>query len=101
VIDLLENAANGNGDPASLKEKIAALNLDADPAAVQDLRLQFPQKQIERLRNPIQVGMRRVREDTLKSLTEFEVHGRYSGPDAFRSWLDSTKQQYKAWLSRL
>jgi hypothetical protein len=125
VIELLENSANGNGDLALLKDKLSALSLDADPTAVDELHQQFPPKnQIEPARPSIrvgdaggvktvthvstdaakvaiEVGMRRVRDDVLKDLIQFELHSRYSGPNAFNSWLTSAKKQYKAWLSRL
>jgi len=101
VINLLENVTSGDADVASLKQKISALNLEAEPSDVEKLQRQFSGRPIERLKVPIQVGMRRVREDTLKSLTELEIHGRYSGPNAFNTWLTTTKQQYKAWLARL
>jgi hypothetical protein len=122
VIELLENSANGNGDLAILKDKLSALNLDADPRAVDELRQQFPSEdQIEPARPSIrvggvrtttqvstdgakvaiEVGMRGIRDEVLKDLIQFELHSRYSGPNAFNSWLTSARKQYKAWLSRL
>lgn len=125
VLGLLENAANGTADISSLKDKLSALNVDADPAAVAELDKQFPQlKQIEPAtttnsaglrstriqvgaapkgdaRTAIEVGMRAMRDDVLKDLTEFEIHKRYSDATAFNSWLTSAKQRYKAWLTRL
>jgi hypothetical protein len=35
VIDLLEKAAKGTSDAAALRENLSALNVDADPAAVE------------------------------------------------------------------
>jgi hypothetical protein len=125
VIDLLQKAANGTADAASLKDKLSALNVDADPAAVEELDKQFPQpKQIEPARTAnqagmrgttiqvgprakgdartaIEVGMRAMRDDVLKDLVQFEIHNRYSDANAFNSWLASATQRYKAWRSRL
>jgi hypothetical protein len=129
VIDLLEKA-KGTSDAAGLRAKLSALNVDADPAAVEELDKRFPQlKQIERAptstqvdtpgksglrtsiqvgtrgkgdaRTAIEVGMRAMRDDVLQDLAQFEIHKRYSGPNALDSWLASATQRYKAWLSRL
>jgi hypothetical protein len=119
VIDLLEKVASGTGDAATLKDKLAALDVDADPAAVEELLQQFPQqKQIQSAgagatiqvgrqiepagaRTAIEVGMRAMRDDVLKDLVQFEIHKRYSGANALDSWLASATQRYKAWMSRL
>jgi hypothetical protein len=102
LIDLLEKAANGTIEPSSLKDKVAALTIDADPAATEELHRQFPQeKQIENVMTVIQIGMRGMRDEALKDLSQFELRSRYSGPNAFNSWLTSAKQRYQAWLSRL
>jgi hypothetical protein len=102
VIDLLEKAAKGTSDAAALRDKLSALNVDADPAAVEELHQQFPQeKQIERARTAIQVGMRGMRDEVLIDFAQFEIHKRYSAANALDSWLASATQRYKAWLSRL
>jgi hypothetical protein len=101
VIDLLEKTAKGTGDAAALRQKLSALTVDADPAAVEALHQQFPQQQIERARTAIQVGMRSMRDDVLMDLAQFEIHERYSRPNALDSWLASATQRYQAWLSRL
>ena len=121
VIDLLEKVANGTSDAATLRDKLAALDVDADPAAVEELLQQFPQqkqiqpagagasttiqgaRQIEPAgaRTAIEVGMRAMRDDVLKDLVQFEIHKRYSGANALDSWLASATQRYKAWMSRL
>ena len=101
VIDLLEKAAKGTGDAAALKDKLSALNVDADPAAVAELHQQFPQQQVERARTAIQVGMRAMRDEVLTDFAQFEIQKRYSGANALDSWLASATQRYKAWVSRL
>jgi hypothetical protein len=102
VVDLLEKAATGAIEQASLKEKLTALNIDADPAAVEELHRQFPQvKQTENLKNVIQIGMRGLRDAVLKDLSQFELHSRYSEANAFNLWLTSAKKRYQTWLSRL
>lgn len=124
VIDLLQKAANGTTDAASLKDKLSALNVDADPTAVEELQRQFPQQklvapnisaegnsrmvvvnpgatQVEPARTAIQVGMRAMRDEVLKDLIQFEIRTRYSGANALDSWLTSATQRYKTWLSRL
>jgi hypothetical protein len=124
VLNLLEKA-NGTNDVSSLKDKLSALNVDADPATVEELDKQFPQlKQIQRTANQvgmrgasgtiqvgargkgdprtaIEVGMRAMRDEVLKDLSQFEIHNRYSGVNALDPWLKSATQRYKAWLSRL
>jgi hypothetical protein len=124
VIDLLEKATNGTLDAASLKDKLSALNVDADPAAVAELRLQFPQPKavaanpppagnsrmvvanprgtpVDHARTAIEVGMRAMRDDVLKDFSQFEIHNRYAGANALDPWLKSATPRYKAWLSRL
>jgi hypothetical protein len=102
VIDLLEKAANGSIEPSSLKEELTALNIEADPAAIEELHGQFPQEKIEHVRTVIQIGMKGMRDEVvMKDLGQFELHSRYSGANAFNLWLASAKQRYQAWLSRL
>jgi hypothetical protein len=124
VLNLLEKA-NGTNDVSSLKDKLSALNVDADPATIEELDKQFPQlKQIQRTANQvgmrgasgtiqvgargkgdprtaIEVGMRAMRDEVLKDFSQFEIHNRYSGANALDPWLKSATQRYKAWLSRL
>jgi hypothetical protein len=45
--------------------------------------------------------MRAMRDDVLKDVSQFEIHKRYADANAFSSWLTSSQQRYKAWLSRL
>lgn len=101
VIELLEKAAKETSDAAALKDKLSALNVDADPAAVEELHQKFPQQRIESARIAIQVGMRAMRDEVLIDFAQFEIHKRYSGANALDSWLASASQRYKAWLSRL
>jgi hypothetical protein len=102
VLDLLGKAADGSIEQSSLKEKLAALNLDTDPAAIEELHRQFPQeKQIENVRTVIQIGMQGLRDAVLKDLSQFELHSRYSEANAFNLWLTSAKNRYQTWLSRL
>jgi hypothetical protein len=120
VLGLLENAA----DVTSLKDKVSALNVDADSSAVDELARQFPQPHVvsqnpptagnyravvvkptgtgvQQARTAIEVGMRAMRDDVLKDVSQFEIHKRYADANAFSSWLTSSQQRYKAWLSRL
>jgi len=102
VIDLLEKTPNGSFEPSSLKEELTALNIEADPAAIEQLHRQFPQEKIENIRTLIQIGMKGMRDEVvMKDLAQFELHSRYSGANAFNLWLASAKQRYQAWLSRL
>ena len=101
VIDLLD-AASGTTDVTTLKNKLSALNLEADPQAVQSLLQQFPQeKRSNHVQIPVQVGMRRIRDEVLNDLSQFELHSRFLEADAFNTWLGSARQRYKAWLARL
>ena len=102
VIDLLDKAGSETSDAASLKDKLLTLNLDADPAAIQELQQQFPQeKRIEHIKTAIQVGMHDIRDEVMKDVIEFQMHNRYAKTNAFNSWVISAKQRYQAWLNRL
>ena len=102
VIDLLERAVKEKTNATSLKDKLTRLNIVADPAAIGELRQQFPQeKPIGRSKILIEIGLVQIRDGMLKELVEFEIHGRYSEPTAFTTWLTSTKERYQAWLNRM
>jgi len=102
VIELLEKAANEKSNVTSLKDKITTLDIVADPAAVEELRQQFPQERpIGRSKTLIEIGLVQMREDVLKELVEFGIHSRYSDPSAFTTWLTSTKERYQVWLNRM
>jgi hypothetical protein len=106
VVGLFQRAANGDlstaNDSASLKSVVASLDLQADAASVEDLHGKFPQEpQTERVRHVIELGMKFIRDDVLKSVTEFELHNRRADPGAFSAWLVAEKNRYEAWLARL
>jgi hypothetical protein len=101
VFDLLEKAANGTTEAAALKEKLSALNIEADSAAIEELQRQFPQENLERVKTAIQVGMRGLRDEVLRDLIQCELHNRYSGNNAYNACLTSSVKRYQAWLNRL
>jgi hypothetical protein len=106
VVEVFQSAINGDASSpdnvASLKNAVAALDLQADDAAVADLHAKFPQEaQTERLRHVIELGMKGIRDDVLNDITQFELHNRRADASAVAAWLTSSKNRYQAWLGRL
>ena len=106
VVAVLQSALNGeageSNDSASLKTAVLALDLKADSGAVEDLRGKFPQEaQTERVKHVIELGMKGIRDDVLKNITQFELQNRHVDAPAFNSWLTSARNRYQAWLARL
>jgi hypothetical protein len=104
VADIFAQAQNEATDAARIKDKVAALGLEADPAALADLSHQFPPQnrtERDRLKLAIEVAMRGIRDDVLKDISQFELRSRRQEPGIFNSWVASSKARYQAWLSRL
>ena len=104
VADIFAQAQNQATNAAWIKDKVAALGLEADPAALADLSRQFPpenQTERDRLKHVIEVAMRGIRDEVLKDLGQFELRSRRQEPGTFNSWVASSKARYQAWLSRL
>jgi hypothetical protein len=105
VVEVLQSALNGDAgapsDFAAMKNAMATLGLQADDAAVTDLRAKFPQEAQQRLRHVIELGMKGIRDDVLNNLTQFELHNRRTDASAFSAWLTATKNHYESWLARL
>jgi hypothetical protein len=101
VIALLEAANDATGVKA-LQNDLSSLDLEADPQSVQELLRQFPQEQrIQHVQTAVQVGMRHIRAEAVKDISEFEIHSRFQEADAFNAWLTSARQRYKTWLARM
>jgi hypothetical protein len=106
VVDVLQSALNDDASApnnlAALKSAVAALDLEADSGAVDDLRAKFPQEtQTERLRHVIELGMKGIRDNVLNDITQFELHNRRGDAAAFSAWLNAAKDRYQSWLARL
>jgi hypothetical protein len=107
VVALFEEASeNSQPDPANLLESlrngIAQLKTDPDPAAVQELLNDFPAfaKKVE-LKNVIEFEMRYLRKDVLDDISRFQVQHPTFDSSSLQAWLAASKQRYADWLSRL
>jgi hypothetical protein len=99
---------DNNPEPQSaldlLRNNIAALGIEADPAAVQEAMSEFPslKKGSEpRLRSPIQIAMTGIRKDALDDLQRFRISNPKVDSSSFRAWLTESEKRYETWLSRL
>ena len=105
VVDVLQSALNADASApnnlANVKSAVAALDLEADSEAVNDLRGKFPQETTEHLRHVIELGMKGIRDNVLDDITQFELHNRRADAGAFSAWLNGAKDRYQSWLARL
>jgi hypothetical protein len=108
VIELFQAAAAGDVPSdttiASLSGAVSSLALKADSAAVQEVVSRFsntPGEVQQRLQRTIEVGMKGLRDDVLKDISEFQVRHRRANSQEIREWLRSTVDRYHAWLERL
>ena len=107
VVALFQEASeDSRPDPANLLESvrngIAQLKTDPDPAAVQELLNDFPAfaKKVE-LKNVIEFEMRYLRKDVLDDISRFQVQHPTLDSNSLQAWLAASRQRYAAWLSRL
>jgi hypothetical protein len=107
VVALFQEACeNGESDPRnlfdSLRNKIAQLKTDADPADVQELLNEFPgfTRKAE-LMEAVEFEMLYLRKDVLDDISRFLVQHPTLDSNSLRAWLAASKQRYADWLSRL
>lgn len=86
----------------SLRNGVAQLKTDADPAVVQKLLSDFPAfPKKEELKDAIESEMLYVRKDVLDDIGRFQVQHSAMDSNSLRAWLAASKQRYADWLSRL
>jgi hypothetical protein len=108
VVDLFEKSLAAS-DPApstlgSLKAEIAALSLEADSSAVQELLGKLPNSpnmNQARVKTLIEIGMKGLRDEVLNEIAQFQLRNRRLDPNTFHDWLKSSKDRYEAWFGRL
>ncbi len=86
----------------SLRNDVAQLKTDADPADVQELLNEFPAfpKKVE-LKEAIESEMFYLRKDVLDDISRFQVQHPTFDSNFLQAWLAASKQRYADWLSRL
>jgi hypothetical protein len=88
----------------SLKSEMAALNLEIDPAAAEEIHNRFagqPGSDPHRLKTTIEVAMKGVRDQVLNDITQFQLHNRRTDSRAINDWLVASRERYQAWFARL
>lgn len=108
VVHLFERSLAATGSAPStldwLKAEIAALSLEADSAAVQELLGRLPNsptKNQPRVKTAIEVGMKGLRDEVLNDVTQFHLRNRRLDPNTLQDWLKSSRQRYEVWSGRL
>lgn len=109
VIDLFQKVSHAidsasSATVASFKNEVAMLSLEPDQPAVDDVHAKFPlitDKDGQRLKHLIALGMKGVRDNVLNELGQFELRNRRSDGAVFGVWLTSARNRYEAWFARL
>jgi hypothetical protein len=87
-----------------LRRNVAALGIEADSNAIQEVLREFPTlpKGSEgRAKSPIGIAMTGLRKDALSAIDAFRVANPKVDSRTWRNWLIESKQRYETWLSRL
>lgn len=90
--------------PDSLRSEVAALKLEADPAAVEEVYKRLaglPGSDPIRLKTSIEVSMKGVRDQVLNDITQFQLRNRRADPKTIHDWLVASEERYQAWFARL
>ena len=109
VLSLLQKPLSSN-EPATaasldrLKSEVAALKLEADPAATEEIHNKFAgvtESDPNRLKTAIAIGMKGVQDQVLSEITQFQLRNRRADSKPIQDWLVASKERYEAWFSRL
>jgi hypothetical protein len=110
LVALLEKASEPTGESAgvplaNLKEQVASLSSEAEAAALNNLRREFPalsgQKKPD-IKRSIEIALNGVKTEFLKEIEKYERESTQSMDEkAFRAWLSARKARYEKWLSNL
>lgn len=110
LIALLQEAGNSVDRSVAtllsrLKTKATSLSTTVAVETLQDLLNEFPSLGEEKkadLKTSIEVSLAGEKFDFLKRIEEFEKSSAQStDPQAFRAWLNVSKERYEKWLSQL
>lgn len=87
-----------------LRTNVAALGIQADPAAIQEALSEFPdlKKGSEpRFKFPIEIALTGIRKDVLGDIQRLRIINPKLDSNSFRAWLIESKKRYETWLARL
>jgi len=108
VLGLLQKSQPANDSATAtnlegLKSVVAELKLEADAAAVEDVgnKLMGLGADQRRLRTLIELGMKGVRDQVLRDITQFQLRYRYADPKPIHDWFTASTKRYEAWFGRL
>ena len=109
VIPLLQAARESveGGDVnamGKLKEAVALLGEDTDPAQLKEIQDQFPtlnEGERKNLANFVRSGLHQVKATLLKEIEAPEKGGQLVGDSLAGEWIAKTKERYEKWLSAL
>jgi hypothetical protein len=110
LVALLQQASDStdrNGATAleSLRTQVASLDNEADAAAVNELRREFPafnQPGKRDIKSAVEIALNGVKTDFLKEIQKYERESAESTDVSnYREWLSARKAGYEKWLSNL
>ncbi len=87
-----------------LRSNVAALGIQADPAAVQEVLSEFPglKKGSEpRFKSPIEIALTGIRKGVLDDIQRLRIINPKLDSNSFRAWLTESRKRYETWLARL
>jgi len=89
----------------SLKAQVASLSNEAEAAAVNDLRREFPtfnRNGKTDIKASVEIALNGVKTDFLKEIQKYERESAESANESnYRAWLNARKARYEKWLSNL
>ena len=90
---------------ARFKAQVSALNEEVEPQTVEQLASKFPtlgQHDRRLLREGVRFHLHTIKTDLLKAVAKFEeAHAGSPEQITFRRWLESVRETYVQWLTRL
>jgi len=108
VLGLLQKSQSANDSATAtsldgLKSVVAELKLEASAVAVEEVenKLMGLGADQRRLRTLIEIGMKGVRDQVLRDITQFQLRYRYADPKPIHDWFAASKERYEAWFGRL
>ncbi len=109
VLDLLQKSLTTNDSATAtsadwLKSEVAALKLEADSAAAEEVQNKFavvPGFDLNRLQTVIEASMKGVKDQVLSDITQFQLRNRRADQNGIHDWLTASRERYEAWLARL
>jgi hypothetical protein len=87
----------------NLEAQVSSLSSDAEPSLIRDVTAEFPklQRPIE-IKEAIEFTATTIKSNLLKDIHRLQTEGsQRADGTAYRAWLQSSKQRYENWLSKL